>query len=84
MMMDFHTPCNYIPAQIGFAREDAFVHGTTSNSNSRMIDEGSHISDLLAKTECIGYPEEEAYFPKQEAVWRMVKHHDAMAGAHQG
>ena len=49
-----------------------------------MIDDGSHISDLLAKTECIGYPEEESYFPKQECVWRMVKHHDAMAAAHQG
>jgi len=47
MMMDFHTPCNYIPAQIGFAREDAFAFGTTGNAYSRMIDEGSHVSEIL-------------------------------------
>jgi glutathione S-transferase len=49
-----------------------------------MIDNGSHVSEILAKTECIGYPEDEAYFPRQEAAWRVVKHHDTMASAHQG
>lgn len=70
-MMDFHTPVNYIPAQIGFAPEDAFAYGTTENENSKRIDNGPHID---IPQECGGYPEPQ--FSRQEAVFRCVKHHE--------
>ena len=79
VMMDFHTPLNYIPAQIGFAPEDAFAFGTTENPNSKRIDNGPHID---IPQEVGGYPEPQ--FSRHEAVFRVVKHHVVIENAHTG
>lgn len=75
MVMDFHTPMSYIPAQIGFEREYAFAFGTTENECSKLVDNGPHID---IPQEVIGFPESEAYYPRQEAMWRLYKFHDKM------
>jgi hypothetical protein len=77
--MDFHTPVNYIPAQIGFAPDDAFSYGTTENENSKRIDNGPHI-DIPQEVGC--YPEPQ--FSRQEAAFRIVKHHNTMEKTHIG